>query len=135
MYSRIAIQVEAQPPWKWQSTARSIAEYRVAVVAGLSGFSARALAHLLFPFTGNVERAARAREPGTGIHFSPGHTVPASKGDHSTRSREGSMCWWVTGTRANDLHPCRNRRHLRRERHERALQAKRSIRTRSGWRS
>jgi hypothetical protein len=43
MYYRVAIQVEAQPAWKWQSTVRSIAGEPVAVAAGLSGFSARAL--------------------------------------------------------------------------------------------
>src|SRR5260370_41446927 len=83
----------------------------VAVAAILSGFSPGALAHLLFPLTGGVERAACAREPGTLAHFGPGHTVPASKGDRSTRSSEGSRCWWGTSTRANALHLCRNRRH------------------------
>src|SRR5260370_19540637 len=101
-----------------------LAEYRVAVAAGLPGFSARALAHLLFPFAGSVARAARAREPGTLVHFDPGHTVPASKGDHPTRSSEGSRCQWVTSTRANNLHPCPDLANSRRARHEPAGQAK-----------
>jgi len=67
------------------------AEYPVAVAAVLSGFSARALAHFLFLLTGRVERAAPAREPGTGVHLGPGNTVPAREGDHSTRSSEGSI--------------------------------------------
>jgi hypothetical protein len=103
MYDRVAIQVEAQPAWKWQSTTRSIAGEPVAMAAGLSGYSARAPAHLLFLFAGSVERAARAREPGTGVHVGPGHTVPASKA--LSQEKRASRCEQPPGraTRSEEI--------------------------------
>jgi hypothetical protein len=108
------------------------AEYPVTVAAVLSGFSARPLAPLLFLLTGNVERAARAREPGTLVHFGPGNTVPARKGVHSTRSSEGSICWGDTSTRANDHHPCRTLAISRRKVHEPAGEEKGRVRRGAG---
>ena len=60
-------------------------ECSVLVAAVLSGFTARPLAHLLVLLTGRVERATRAREPGTLVHLGHGNTIPARENDRSTR--------------------------------------------------
>jgi hypothetical protein len=133
MYYRIAIQVDAQPTWKWQSTALSSLNSLLQWLQVYRAFPQERLR--IFSSTGSVERAAREREPGTLVHFGPGHTVSAREEDRSTRSDEWSSNRWVTSTRANDLHPCRNLAISRCKLHELAGQAKRSTRTRSGWRS
>ncbi len=109
------------------------AEYPIVVAAVLSGFSARPLAHFLFLLTGSVGRAARAREPGTGVHLGHGNTIPATEEDHSTRDGERSINRWGTSKRANRLHRCRHRAIALPEQQKPAGQAKGRDRTWGGW--
>jgi hypothetical protein len=67
------------------------AEYTAAVVAVLSGSSARSLANLLFLLAGRVERAVRAREPGIEISLGPRNPVSAAEENRSARDGEGNL--------------------------------------------
>src|SRR5260370_13188025 len=80
------------------------AEYPVALAAVLSNPSARSSAYLFFLLTRNVERATRARKPGTLVHLGPGNPVLARAQDEHSREGEGGITKWDTGKRARGLH-------------------------------
>src|SRR5260370_18625484 len=79
------------------------------MAAALPCASAGSAACVLFLFKGEDERAARASEPGIGVHFGHCRTIPKRTHDRLIRRGMGSNSIWDTRERAGDLHCCLHR--------------------------
>jgi hypothetical protein len=98
MYYHIAIQGEAQPPRKWQSTVLSSLGSLLQWLQVYRAFPYERLRIFSCASPQGVERAACARESGTGVRFGPGDSVPAREENRSTKRGEGNSSRWNTST-------------------------------------